>query len=214
MMSYNNLYINKKCQGIAREWQTVLYPEVSLGTLVLYKGLTCLYKLCDAFKQTGVADTCICQVFNSTILSELLELNVWEGVDAFALKIWLYSCCFASVFLWFGHIVWVPKPVYQRLKASGYTTDRGRNDSASSGSFITVSWTWVFITDLKHCVSYLLLMQTCTQKMLHLIVHNFRNRRESPMMQLNLDVRYHHQHVVSQMREHEVVMITAKELCN
>ena len=78
----------------------------------------------------------------------------------------------------------MPKPVYQRLKASGYTTDRGRNDSASSRSFITVSWTWVFITDLKHCVSYLLLMQTCTQKMLHLIVHNFRNRRESPMMQL------------------------------
>lgn len=29
-----------------------------------------------------------------------------------------------------------------------------------------------------------------------------------------IDVRYHHQHVVSQMREHEVVMIAAKELCN
>ena len=43
--------------------------------------------LCDTFKQTRVADTGMLKVFNSTILSELLKLNVLEEADAFPLMI-------------------------------------------------------------------------------------------------------------------------------
>ena len=53
----------------------------------------------DTFEQNWVADTGIHKAFKLTILSTLLRLNVWEGVDAFALKI-LNSWCFvSSVFL-------------------------------------------------------------------------------------------------------------------
>ena len=46
------------------------------------------------------ADTGIHKVFNSINLSEMLKLNVWEGVDTLTLKIWLNSwSCFAPVFL-------------------------------------------------------------------------------------------------------------------
>ena len=56
----------------------VKYPGVSLGTLVLRKVSICLYEryYCDTFKQTLVADTGIHKVFNLTILSALLRLNV------------------------------------------------------------------------------------------------------------------------------------------
>ena len=60
-------------------------------------------------------------------------LNVWERVDALALKIWLNSFCFALVPLSFGHLVWTPKPAYQRLKAPGYAIDTayGENQNYS-----------------------------------------------------------------------------------
>ena len=47
----------------------------------------------------GTAHPGIHKVFNSTFLSALLKLNVWECVDAFALKVWLNGWCFASVLL-------------------------------------------------------------------------------------------------------------------
>ena len=62
------------------------------------------------------ADTGIHKVFNSIILKEMLKSNVWEGVDTLTLKIWLNGWfCFGPVFLQFGLIVWVHKPVYQCL---------------------------------------------------------------------------------------------------
>ena len=75
------------------------YPGASLGTLVLCKGLICLYKaiLCDTFKQNS-RQRHTYNVFNSNILIEMLKLNVW-GVDTFTLKIRLNSrCYFAPVF--------------------------------------------------------------------------------------------------------------------
>ena len=47
--------------------------------------------------------------------------------------------------------------------------DRGINYSVSSAKVSRI--------DLKQCVSYLVLMQACRHKMLHLTVHDFRNRR-------------------------------------
>ena len=80
---------------------TVLYPGVSFGTPVLCKGLIYLYtKTIFVIHLNKQADTDIHKVFNSIILSELLKLNVWEGVDILILKIQLNSwCCFAPVFL-------------------------------------------------------------------------------------------------------------------
>ena len=42
--------------------------------------------LFDTFNQTRVAGRSIRKVFKTTILSALLKLNVWEGVDTFTLK--------------------------------------------------------------------------------------------------------------------------------
>ena len=56
---------------------------------------------CDTFKQTWVADPGIHKVFNSTFLSVLLILGVWERADASALKIWLLTLfCLSSPLIW------------------------------------------------------------------------------------------------------------------
>ena len=82
-------------------WRYSLYPGVSLGTPVLCKSLIYLYKNNTLWCiQTDKQTQGIHKVFNSITLSEMLKLNVWEGVGTLTLKIWLNSwCCFAPVFL-------------------------------------------------------------------------------------------------------------------
>ena len=95
------------------------YTGHSLGTPVLRKWRMRFYKgyivihLNRLELQTQAYTRSLIQHF------WVFYLNVWELVDAFALKLWLNGrCCFASVLM----LVWPPKPVYWRLKASRYAT--------------------------------------------------------------------------------------------